>query len=164
MIDAAVRRYESGRSAEAWATLYEGRLPTPTRPPPLSPEAVAAILRMEGSRTYPARPEDTRGLNPGTIMYRGQVYDRAPLDEARRRTAEQPFSVADLDRAAEAIRRLPAPPVFSTPWRNDADDPLRRALIARYGRVELRSQRIGRQALERAGRAIVAWLIGRWRP
>ena len=150
----------------------QGTFPDPVRPPPLPPEAVAMLMRLEGSRMYPARPEDARGLNPGTIIYRGQVYDRAPLDEARRRAAEpvrigpvaamrwgdgpdgfalsREALLAEMARYGSAGRSDDYTDALALAWQSAPDAWVRRAAIER-------------RAVERTGRVLVAWLIGRWR-
>lgn len=153
MIDRALERYDPTERA----MLMTASWPTPERPPPLPPEAVAAILRMEGSRMYPARPEDTRGLNPGTIMYRGQVYDRVPLDTARARDRDLKYFADERGRAwSEELARYGSQRVSDD--KVDAPGPWGDPVLDGW-----RAEGIRRRAVERTGRILVAWLIGRWR-
>lgn len=151
---------------------YMGTFPDPMHPPPLPPEAVAMLMRMEGSRMYLARPEDTRGLDPGTIIYRGQVYDRAPLDEARRRAAEpvRPGPVAamrwgDGPDGFALSREAMLAEVARYGVRDRGDDYTDALALAWQSAPDawVRRAAVERRAVATTGRVLVAWLIGRWR-
>lgn len=70
------------------------------------------------------------------------------------------MSLETLDRLVELLKDAPQPSVvITTPWRPDRTDPAASVVRLR----EALAERTERRAVERTGRVLVAWLIGRWR-
>ena len=85
------------------------------------------------------------------------LFRREDIDAAVRGEA---ISLETLDRLVELLKDAPQPSVvITTPWRPDRTDPAASVVRLRGALAE----RIERRAVERTGRVLVAWLIGRGR-
>ena len=113
--------------------LLMGTFPDQPRAEIPNPRVLREMLRAEYEGSWP-RPRDIDGLPRDVIAFRGKLYDRAAVDRAMAQ-----------DRAEREARMFPP-----TPWQSAPDAWVRRAEAER-------------RAVERTGRVLVTWLIGRWR-
>jgi len=93
----------------------------------------------------------------------GALFRREDIDAAR--ACGEVMSLETLDKLVRLLKDAPQPSVvISTPWRPDAGPAWREDQSRLWRRVaETQREERERRAVERTGRILVAWLIGRWR-